>query len=62
MSNVKISDVGINIAEKAKKDIRVLDETGAYAYEMSQNLSMVTETQAQYEEGDKGTFEPRLIK
>jgi hypothetical protein len=45
-----------------KKDIKALDESGAYTYEMTQNLSMVAEAQAQYGEGNKGTFEFRLIK
>ena len=48
--------------EMRKKDIKTLDETGAYTYEMPQNLSMVAETQAQYGEDNKGTFESRLIK
>ena len=45
-----------------KKEIKASDETGAYTYEMPQNLSMVAEAQAQYGEGNKGTFESSLIK
>ena len=48
--------------EMRKKEIKALDETGAYTYEMPQNLSMVAEDQAQYGECNKGTFESRLIK
>ena len=33
--------------EMRKKDIKALDESGAYTYEIPQNLSMVAETQAQ---------------
>jgi hypothetical protein len=36
--------------EMRKKDIRALDETGAYAYEMPQNLSMVAEAPIRYGE------------
>ena len=39
--------------EMRKKDIKALDETGAYTYEMPQSLSMVAETPTPYGTGDK---------
>ncbi len=41
--------------EMRKKDIKALDEMGAYTYEMPQNLSMVAEDPAPY--GDRGKHE-----
>lgn len=38
-----------------KKDIKALDESGAYTYEVPQNLSMVAETPIPY--GDRGKHE-----
>lgn len=34
----------------------IVDETGAYTYEMPQNLSMVAGAKVQYGEGNKDTF------
>ena len=39
--------------EMRKKDIKALDETGAYTYEMPQNLSMVAEAPIPYGNGDE---------
>ena len=45
-----------------KKDLKALDATGAYIYEIPQNLSMVAEARTQYEEGNSGTSESCLLK
>lgn len=42
--------------EMRKKDIRTLDEAGAYTYEMPQNLSMVAEPPIQYGKNDNETL------
>ena len=42
--------------EMRKKDIRALDEAGAYIYEMPQNLSMVAEPPIQYGKNDNETL------